>query len=396
MLTHGPTHTLWKKLVEIKADQTLKIDAALTEVVHTADWISADLHLHAAASPDSTVSIDARVATLVCEGVDLAVATDHNHITDYGPSVRHQLLDDRFASIVGDEITSAGTTLFGHFNAFPLKVETDVPPPPYFGVSPASMFAAARARGAKVIQVNHGRMEPKIGYFDLVHLHQDTGAADPEFSDNFDAVEAHNGLYMEQPERAREGMFDVVALARRGHRPAVTGNSDSHRMLYEEAGYPRTYVHAARFPVSGREERMLAGLQARNTTVSGGPFVEAWIVRAGGTAPIGSTVTPDDSGKLVIHVRVTAPGWIPVERASVWIDDKVVQTFQFANDGKDGVRFERDVELVLKRDAVVWAWADAETPLPDVLPQANAKPVGFTGLFYVDGDRDGRFTLGPR
>lgn len=396
VLTHGPTHTLWKQAVEIKQDETLRVNASLTEVVHTNDWISADLHLHAQPSPDSTVSLEARVATLVCEGVDLGIATDHNHITDYGPVVRQQRVDDRFSSIVGDEITSAGSALYGHFNAFPLKVEAEVPPPPYYATLPKDMFAFARARGAKVIQVNHGRMEPRLGYFDLVHLHPESGVADPEFSDNFDAVETHNGLYMEQPERVREAVFDVVSLARRGLRPAVTGNSDSHRLLYEEAGYPRTYVHAARFPVVGREDRLLAGLAARNTTVSGGPFVEAWVVAPDGSKPIGSTVTTSAGGKLAVHVRVTAPGWVPVERAEVWIDDKIVQSFTFPNDGKDGVRFEKDVELGLNRDAVVWAWASAETPLPDVLPQSNAKPVGFTGLFYVDADRDGKVVIGPR
>ncbi|MFO0662357.1 MAG: CehA/McbA family metallohydrolase [Polyangiaceae bacterium] len=396
VLTHGPTHTLYKRTVDIRADETVSLAAALSEVVHTDEWISADLHLHAQPSPDSTVPLAARVATLACEGVDLAIATDHNHITDYGSAVQEAKLGDRLGTVIGDEITSAGTALYGHFNAFPLKAVPDEPPIPYFGIAPAEMFTAARARGAKVIQVNHGRMQPRIGYFDLMHLQPETGAADPEFSSDFDAVEAHNGLYMEEPERAREAMFDVVALVRRGMRPAVTGNSDSHRMLYEEAGYPRTYVYGARMPVSGREDRLLAGLGARHTTVSAGPFVEAWIVRAGGRVPIGGTFVPQTDGKVTLHVRVSAPGWVPVENASVWIDDKAVQTFSFLNDGKDGVRFEKDIELVLRRDAVLWAWASADTPLPDVLPQVHAKPIGFTGLFYVDADGDGKVTLGPR
>ena len=72
----------------------------------TTGWTSGDFHLHSAPSPDAPVSLDERVASLACEGVELAVATDHNRISDYKPSVARLGLADRIVAVSGDEITS--------------------------------------------------------------------------------------------------------------------------------------------------------------------------------------------------------------------------------------------------------------------------------------------------
>lgn len=56
-------------------------------------WIAADLHLHSSPSPDSRVTLAQRVGSLVCNGIDFAVATDHNRITDLSPAVRAAGLD---------------------------------------------------------------------------------------------------------------------------------------------------------------------------------------------------------------------------------------------------------------------------------------------------------------
>lgn len=45
------------------------------------------------------------------------------------------------------------------------------------------------------------------------------------------------------------------------------------------------------------------------------------------------------------------------------------------------------------RDAVVAVWAEAWTPLPDVVPYERALSIGFTGPVYVDGDHDGRILV---
>lgn len=385
--THGFTWSLAAQEVTVTAGGEHTLEGTLRAATETGPWLSGDFHLHAAPSPDSTVSLAARVLSLACEGVDLAVATDHNRVTDYGPAARGLGLDEVLATVTGDEITPAGR-LWGHFNAFPIAPAAGPPEAAataYFDQTPASLFAAARAAGARVLQVNHPRMDPFIGYFDITRFDARTGRAAADFAEGFDALEVFNGLWIETPDKVREGLRDAVGLARRGLRPALMGNSDSHALLFEEAGYPRTFLRAAGGPAATRGERAIAALLRGETTVSSGPLVE---VRVGDALP-GATVRPSRAGTVRLHVRVSAPAWVPVEHVEVWRDDTVVQRLPVTA-ATDGVRFERDVDIPVRGDAVVTAWADAEAPLPDVLPYPRARALGFAGFVYVDADGDGR------
>ncbi len=389
LATHGITHSLVRRTLEVTNGAVVPVHEIIRRVVDTSTWTSGDFHLHAAPSPDAPVSLEARVASLHCEGVDVAVATDHNHITDYAPAAKRIGVDTTLTTVVGDEITSSGANLWGHFNAYPIRVPTGLAEdatPPYFDIGPAELFSRARALGAGILQVNHARMAPRIGYFDLTHLNAATGASDPTFSENFDALEAFNGIWLEAPDRIREGARDLVGLARRGMRPAAMGNSDSHRLLYEEAGYPRTFVHTPSMPFAGREARVVAAIGRRDTMVTSGPLIEMTV----DGKDIGSVVALSSSKSVRVKLRVSAAAWVPVEAVEVWVDDEVFVRIPVPGPAKDGVRFERELTIPLTRDAVVLAWADAETPLPPVLPYAKARAIGFTGLVYVDADGDGR------
>jgi hypothetical protein len=393
--SHGLTYSLAVSEITVDAAAPVNVTENLRAVIDTEDWVSADFHLHSAPSPDSDVSLEERVQSLACEGVDLAVATDHNRVTDLSPHVHSLGLDATLATAAGVEITSAGQR-YGHFNAYPLPLPKSSPEegvPAYFDKMPVDMFAAAREFGARVVQVNHARMDPGIGYFDLVHLDQRTGRASGEFSSDFDVFEAYNGMWIERRDKIREGPMDLVALARRGKRVATVGDSDSHKLFYEEAGYPRTFVHTPRNPITTRFERVVGGLLgAADTTVSSGPFVEMTV----DGKPIGSVIVPKE-GHVHVSIRVSAPAWVPVEHVEVWLNDAVARRFDVDGPPKDGQRFATEFDLPIDHeDAVLLAWADADAPLPDVVPYAHPLAVGFTGLLYVDANQDGKVVVPPR
>ncbi len=396
VVSHGTTHTLEVSRVTAEVGKPVRIEAKLRRVVDTSAWTSCDFHLHAAPSPDAPMSLEARVATLAGVGVELAVATDHNAITDYGPAVRALGIGDRLATVVGDEITSQaspGKHKWGHFNAFPLKVPSggyDDGLPAYFDTEPRDVFKSARAAGALLLQVNHARMDPQIGYLDLVHFDAKTGKSDDTFADGFDLFEVFNGLWLTKPEKVREGMSDVMGLLRRGVRVVPTGNSDSHKLFFEEAGYPRTFVHGAALPREGREARVLEALKRGEVTVSSGPFVELTVDKA---LP-GATVPRAKDGFVTIHVRVSAPAWVPFDGVDIIATDDVVKHLD-ATSQKDGVRLDATVRLPIAADAALFAWATAKAPLPHVLAHANAASLGFSGVVYVDADGDGHITLPP-
>jgi hypothetical protein len=87
--------------------------------------MSIDIHLHSRLSFDSGMDLDRRVTTAAVEGLDVAVATDHDILTDYTPNVRRLRLEPHLKTAVGAEVS---TLDLGHFIGFPLKYdETDVP-----------------------------------------------------------------------------------------------------------------------------------------------------------------------------------------------------------------------------------------------------------------------------
>ncbi|HEX4336367.1 MAG TPA: CehA/McbA family metallohydrolase [Polyangiaceae bacterium] len=391
--SHGMTYSLSVSEIDVSAGAAVTAGGELHAVLDTRAWVSGDFHLHSAPSPDSEVSLEERVQSLVAEGVELAVATDHNRITDFSPTVHALGQEARLGTGRGVELTSAGRQRWGHFNAYPMPVPTGSPEeatPMYFGRLPADMFHSARELGARVLQVNHARMDPGIGYFDLAHLDEKTGRASGEFSADFDAFEAYNGMWIEMREKVREGPRDMVALARRGKRVAAVGDSDSHKLLYEEAGYPRTFVHVPSDPVETRFERAVdALLKTRDTTVTSGPFVEMAV----DGKRVGSIVRPS-SESVHVTFKVSAPAWVSVDRVEIWRDDAVFQTFPVEGPPKDGVRFEGEVDVPLDgADRTVLAWAEGDTPLPDVVPYDRPLSIGFTGLVYVDTNGDGNIVV---
>ena len=393
LVTRGPGSTLDERHVELGPGGSIDVASELRSVLPEGAF-SADFHLHAAPSPDSTVSLEERLATLAAEGLSFAVATDHNRITDYGPAKARlaKVPSALFPALaVGDEITSGGSPLFGHFNAFPLPtpaagVAPEAATIPYFGVAPRDLFAGARRAGAAIVQVNHPRMPPKIGYFDQTGFDAATGKAGADFAEDFDAVEAHNGIWLESPERVREGYMDLVGLARRGKLVAATGNSDSHKLFLEEPGYPRTYVTLPRGEAP-LEARVVAALRARSTVVSSGPYLEASV---DGQLP--GSVVKATKGRVTVSLRVFAPAWVTVESIEVLVDGKAVRTFAVQGKPKNGERFATKVTLALEHDATVGVWVDAKTPLPRVLHEKDARAIAFTTPFFVDADGDGRFT----
>lgn len=392
--SRGTGYTLASAVVAVRADAPARFEGTLTRVPEMAGWVAGDFHLHAAPSPDSRVSLAERVASLVCNGVEVMAATDHNRITDDRPDVHAQGLDGQIAVIAGDEITSAGQRLWGHFNAFPLPVvvEGEAPDdrvPAYFDRTPEAMFREARAMGASVVMVNHPRMPPSIGYFDLTHLDPRTGTVGEGFSGDFNAVEAFNGIWLQSPDRVREGLRDIVALARHGLRVSAVGNSDSHQLLFEEAGYPRTWLRVTPGPPETLQARAIDALRAGRTAVSSGPIVE---LHVGETSSGDTTVVRGSSVR--VHVQVVAPAWVPVERIEVWRDDVVVARATATRDA-DGLRYEGDLTVPLSADAMLSAWAEATRPLPDVMPYTDARAIGFSGPLWIDHDGDGRVQIPP-
>ncbi len=314
LVSRGIEYELARQMVEIRPDRPARIEATLRRVVDTRGWISGDFHLHTRTySGHGDANLLERVITLAGEGVEFAVATDHNHNTDYGPVVGQLELQSLLNTVTGNEVT----TPIGHFNVFPLDPRRK--PPPYDLHDANKLFKLLRAETnafgiTPVIQINHPRWG-RIDYFGRTGLDPITGEPTTRrYSDDFDTIEVLNenegwGYYdadapgHDHPPTGA-GRFSVLAdwfmLLNRGYRYAAVGNSDSHHVQYELAGYPRNFVRCSNDdPARLQITEVVESLRRGQVFTTLGPFVEVW---ADGQ-PMGSTVRTT-GGRVTLRVRV--------------------------------------------------------------------------------------------
>lgn len=383
-VTRGFEYTQREQEITVAAGGAATVDARLERAVDTRGWIAADLHVHAVPSPDAPTPLADRVRTLAASGVEVAVATDHNAITDYTGAIRETGLGPWLASVVGDEVTTRGVPL-GHFNVFPLQ--PGAPPVEYDHVAPPALVAAARAAPPsdrpKVVQLNHPRIG-SIGYFELLHFDprdvRGWKESSPLVETGFDAIEVFNGdHYADIPEVERV-MHDWYALLDAGVRMTATGNSDSHKATYHECGVPRNLVlvgddDPARWDPA-HEKSFVDAVRAGHVVVSSGPVVR---IEVAGKGP-GDTVA---AGSDEVHVTVDAPPWVDVSRVElVKRGGETVKTWTgpFTNGAR---RFDARVTVPLAKGDWVLAVARGDKPMT-FLPRKDARPFAFTNPVWIE------------
>jgi hypothetical protein len=331
--SRGLEWSIAQQALELSAGQTAAFTAVLRREVDTTGWISGDFHLHTLThSGHGDANLKERVITLIGEGLDFAVATDHNHNTDYAPTVTALGLTGRIATAVGNEVS----TSIGHFNAFPLDPSRPVPPPQSYDAN--QLFKLIRAETnpfgvVPVIQLNHPRWGD-IDYFGRTRLDPVTGVGLARtYSDDFDTIEIFNeneGWGYEDADITRDlnvgsskhsVLRDWFNLLNRGQRYAAVGNSDSHHVQLELAGYPRNFVASPTDdPAAIRVEDVAGALRARRCFTTRGPFAEFQV----NDAPVGGE-TVAASGHVTLALRVQAASWIDCDRVKIVVNGDVVE-----------------------------------------------------------------------
>jgi hypothetical protein len=326
------------------------------------------------------VTLEDRVMSLVAEGVEFAVPTDHNHVTDYEPSIHRQNARALLGTTTGVEIT---TVTWGHFNAFPYPLAE--PPPPYAGVGPNEIFAHVRARAPNaVIQVNHPRM-PGVGYFNRIELDSATGlAASEDAVLEFDAVEVVNGYDLEAPGFIQQNLREYFALLNVGRRYTATGNSDSHRLIINWVGYPRTYVRVPDDrPASVNGADVAHALARGQVVVANGIFP---VILVNGTAGPGDTVL---GRRVTMDIEARAPNWVDVSSAELWVNGALVESAPRRAFATGTRRLLWRTELDLREDAWIVVIVRGERPMANAFVGRRVLPFAFTNPVFVDADEDG-------
>jgi len=309
--TKGMEYSVDAKEIEIDSGKTKSIELALRHVVPTPGMVGCDLHVHARPSFDSPVTPEDRVLSLVTAGVDFAVPTEHNLTGDYGPAVELLKVGKNFAHVNGVEVTTFNPR-FGHFGVFPWN-GTSVPP--FRGTTAAAIIGAAkRAGGERIVQINHPRLPQAIGYFQVSGFDPKAGRVPGSMRTDFDTIEVYNGYDIGNRQRIEQVMEDWFALLNLGKHMWATGSSDSHRIQYQWAGYPRTYALVdpkaagdTGAPIDTKE--VVASLKRGRSFVTSGPIIEFELAKAhAGDELPQKTLSTSVPG----HLRVRAAPWLDV------------------------------------------------------------------------------------
>lgn len=405
--SRGPEYALAQASLTLAPGQRGELRLTLARVLDTAHYLACDFHQHSVHSADSPVGLTDRVIANVAEGVELAVSTDHNDIADLRPFVQKLHLERELVSIPGDELTSdASEHPWGHANAYPLAPDPGKPrggAPPVRDRTPGEVWAELRKSAPTdiVVQVNHPR-SGRTGYFDLLGFDPKTGVgSSPAYDAGFDAIEVWNGRNVEARGRV---LADFQAMLRTGHPVTAVADTDTHGIVGQEAGYPRTYVRVADDAHleawnPARTDDVLRGMKTlRDVVLTNGPMLH---VSANG-APIGGVAR----GHVIrVDVRVESAPWVVVEKVSVRLSSGDEQAKPVVEKPIPSGALGAHVTFTLKvsSDDALVVVAEGTRPLSPVLgPESDAAilPWAMTGAIWVDADGDGhalgREGAGPR
>lgn len=387
--------------VALQPQAEIAWNASLRHEVDTTGWISGDFHLHTLTySGHGDADMDERIISIIGEGVEFAVATDHNHHTDYQPTIDELGGRDYVTAVTGNEVS----TPVGHFNAFPLE-PSDAPVEHRIGDA-KTLFTMIRAQQNRfgitpVIQLNHPRWGG-IDYFGQTRLDPVSAAsASAEFSYDFDTIEVLNenvawgyrNAEVGGPIATGSGKHSVLEdwfhLLNRGHRYAAVGNSDSHHVEEVIAGVPRNYMPSATDdPAAINAADVARRLRERNVFTTTGPFLTVRV----NDQPLGSTVNA--LGRPVnVSLRIQAASWIDVDRVKFIFNGDVIREVPVPA-SREVERLNTTVELALPHDGWLAVIVEGDEPLAPIVHEAgrDVLPIAIANPVWIDQDGDGQWT----
>tara|TARA_A100000171_G_scaffold15595_2_gene13986 strand:+ start:194 stop:2728 length:2535 start_codon:yes stop_codon:yes gene_type:complete len=406
--SRGMEYGIESRTIEINPYSDSIWTPRLERELDTTGWVSGDFHLHTLThSGHGDSNMPERVISLIGEGVEFAVATDHNHNTDYEPTMRDLGVPEALRAIVGNEVS----TPIGHFNAFPLDADEPIIDPEIHDGH--ELFKIIREQKndfgtVPVVQVNHPRWGG-IDYFGSFGLDPVTATStDTKFSYDFDSVEIFNENegwgYIDADERdlsIGSGSFSVLRdwfnLLNRGHRIAAVGNSDSHDVASELAGWPRNYIASSTDLAHQIDPaEIAANIRAKRVYTTYGPIVDFsvnGVPMGGDTNTIPSTMHERDAGWIDVAMRVRVPTWIDCDRVMIVVNGEIMKTID-VSEQHGIVRLDTVERLELSGDSWVSLLVEGDDPL-DPIVHTQGRPIypwAVLNPVWVDVDNDGRWT----
>lgn len=380
--------------VKVRSEKRIELALSLPREVDTRGWIAVDSHIHTRAlSGHGDATLRERVLTVAGEGIELAVATEHNHHGDYGPAAVSAGLADRFTAVGGNEVT----TKHGHFNAFPIEPGSAVAP--HGETDWAKLLPAVRSTpGVRVVTLNHPR-DAHSGFVPLgeAEFEADSGIHRREDDLRVDAIEVITSGAMQSDILLL--YRDWFALLNRGHRLSAVGSSDSHDVNRFLLGQGRTYVAAP------DENPSRLDLDAVWKSYGEGRLLVSLGLLA--MIRVDDRFTPGDlatglSDTVKVEATVLGPSWSRTDHVALYANGILLRESALEDPGRAGEKARLSWEIPRPRHdvhlVVIATGPGSEDPAwPIPRPYQPSDPafvprvIGSTNPVWLDADGDGRF-----
>ncbi len=418
-ITRGPAYEAQSVSVHVDVDGTHAVNVGLARSVDTRGWLSADMHIHSGLSFDSKLPLDRRAISMVTNGVEVLVPTEHHGIYSfaellpllgYGPEVA--------GSVAGDELNFKE----GHAGVFPLRYDPMQPAGgsiPYQNLNPqgrcdepmigTNCYTAADAfpimkqlrQGGAIVTINHPWFGTSdLGYFTNIGWGAGTGGPFPSplpTVGKFDAFEIVSGYWAESNAESYL-LADWFYLLSEGHRITALGNSDTHLINWVRGGWPRTYL---RLPIDKpgeiTDEMLTDALRGQRAIATTGPFVTLEVEGA----QIGDRAQSKTRGRARYRIVADAPSWISLDEVILFVNGHEARRFPVPKGRRP--RFAVDGVEEIAGDAFFVVLATGMTPLAgDVVGEYSEGngyrmyPWAVTNPVYIDDDGDGELRFDAR
>ncbi|MGE4550667.1 MAG: CehA/McbA family metallohydrolase, partial [Opitutales bacterium] len=393
--TRGFEYGVATKKVSVKKGETESVNLVIGREVPTKGWVSCDPHIHVRNfSGHGDCTVEERIPTIAGEGVELPVATDHNHHTDYRPFQRSADASSFFTPVIGNEVT----TKVGHFNAFPITKGASLPN--HKTESWPELFRSMRSTpGVEIILLNHPRnVHSGFSPTDPDHFNPVTGSSKREGHLAVDAIEVITSAALQTDPM---GPFrDWFALLNSGRRLTAIGSSDTHDVNRYLLGQGRTYVRCPdNDPAAIDVAAACRAIREGRALVSMGLLAN---MKVEGRFEVGDLAT-DLPALVSIEVEVLGPRWVNADHLVLYANGLPIWEMEVAP-APNKVRkvvarreFRRpahDVHLVLiaTGPGVTKPFWEIPRPYQHKTKEYTPRVIGATNPIWLDADGDGKYT----
>jgi hypothetical protein len=362
--------------------------------VPTPGLVACDTHIHTLTySKHGDATLDERMYTIAGEGIEVAVATDHNHHADYSAAAARAGLAEHFTSVVGNEVT----TKVGHFNAFPIAPGSELPDANL--TDWPKLLQNIRARtGAKVIVLNHPRdVHSNFTPLGPEHFNATTGTlrSGPIFE--CDAIEVVTSAAMQSDVMLL--YRDWFALLNHGHRVAAVGSSDTHHVSQYILGQSRTYAVSGATRAGGIDiDEVAESFRSGRLFVSMGLLTQMTV---NNRFVVGDLAT-GLGGTIDVAVTVTGPSWTSADRVELYANGMKIREQAIAPSQRiekarvvwqvPGPRHDVHLVAIATGPGVLGPFWEIAPPYQPASKVFTPRVIGSTNPIWIDGDGDRRFT----